>query len=103
MDPPIETGWIRDVRRAAPVGAGDAKAIYSTVDDEGIVAERAREGEEIVRYLTPWAGSPEEARAWYRSELISALDYRTPEAMVMSGQASAVREYLDHLAQGGFA
>ena len=34
---------------------------------------------------------------------IPALDGRTPEALVKAGRASAVREYLDHLALGGFA
>ena len=29
-----------------------------------------------------------------------ALDGRTPEALVKAGRASAVREYLDHLALG---
>jgi hypothetical protein len=41
--------------------------------------------------------------AWYRSQPIPALDGRTSEALVKSGQAGAVRDYLDHMALGGFA
>jgi hypothetical protein len=41
--------------------------------------------------------------AWYRSQPIPALDGRTPEALVKGGQAGAVRDYLDHIALGGFA
>ena len=41
--------------------------------------------------------------AWYRAQPISAFGDRTAEALVKSGQAAAVRDYLDHLAMGGFA
>ena len=61
---------------------------------------------EMLEILVPvrgWAGSEAQAMAWYRAEPIPALDGRTAEALVKSGQANAVREYLDHLALGGFA
>ena len=50
-----------------------------------------------------WAGGPAQAMAWYRAEPIPAFGGRTAEALVKSGQANAVREYLDHLATGGYA
>lgn len=37
------------------------------------------------------------------SEPIRALDGRTPEALVKSGKVGSVRDYLDHVALGGFA
>ncbi len=58
---------------------------------------------EIISRVRDWAGGEAQAMAWYRSQPIPALDGRTPEALVKSGQAAAVRDYLDHLALGGFA
>lgn len=64
---------------------------------------RVREMLEIVARIRDWAGGETQAMAWYRSQPIPALDGRTPEALVKAGQAGAVRDYLDHLALGGFA
>jgi uncharacterized protein (DUF2384 family) len=58
---------------------------------------------EIIARIKDWAGSDAQAMAWYRSQPIPALDGRTAEALVKSGDAGAVREYLDHMALGGFA
>jgi uncharacterized protein (DUF2384 family) len=58
---------------------------------------------EILSRVQEWAGSEAQAMAWYRSQPIPALDGRTAEALVKSGQAGAVREYLDVMALGGFA
>jgi uncharacterized protein (DUF2384 family) len=58
---------------------------------------------EIVSRIRDWAGGEAHAMAWYRSQPISVLDGRTPEALVKGGQAGAVRDYLDHIALGGFA
>ena len=57
----------------------------------------------IISRVRDWAGGEAQAMAWYRSQPIPALDGRTPESLVKSGRAHAVREYLDHLALGGFA
>ncbi|MEO5597786.1 MAG: antitoxin Xre/MbcA/ParS toxin-binding domain-containing protein [Novosphingobium sp.] len=64
---------------------------------------RVREMLEIVARIREWAGGETQAMAWYRSQPIPALDGRTPEALVKAGEAGAVRDYLDHLALGGFA
>ncbi len=58
---------------------------------------------EIIVRIKDWAGSETQAMAWYRSQPIPALDGRTAEALVKSGDAAAVRDYLDHMALGGFA
>jgi uncharacterized protein (DUF2384 family) len=58
---------------------------------------------EIIARIRDWAGSDAQAMAWYRAQPIPALDGRTAEALVKSGDAGAVREYLDHMALGGFA
>lgn len=64
---------------------------------------RVTEMLEIISRVRDWAGGEAQAMAWYRSQPISALDGRTPEALVKAGRAHAVREYLDHFALGGFA
>lgn len=64
---------------------------------------RVREMLEILCRIQAWAGGPAQAVAWYRAEPIPAFGGRTAEALVKSGQATAVRDYLDHLATGGYA
>lgn len=64
---------------------------------------RVREMLEIISMVQAWAGGSAQAMAWYRAEPIPAFGGRTAEALVKSGEATAVREYLDHLATGGYA
>lgn len=64
---------------------------------------RIREMLEIVSRVSAWASGKDQAMAWYRAQPIAAFGDRTAEALVKSGQAAAVRDYLDHLALGGFA
>jgi uncharacterized protein (DUF2384 family) len=64
---------------------------------------RIREMLEIVSRVSAWAGGKDQAMAWYRAQPIAAFGDRTAEALVKSGQSAAVRDYLDHLALGGFA
>lgn len=64
---------------------------------------RVREMLEIISRVADWAGGKEQAMAWYRAQPIPAFGGRTAEALVKDGKAGAVRDYLDHLAVGGFA
>jgi uncharacterized protein (DUF2384 family) len=64
---------------------------------------RLREMIEIVSRVCDWAGGNEQALAWYRAQPLPAFGGRTAESLVKSGQASVLRDYLDHLAMGGFA
>lgn len=64
---------------------------------------RVREMLEILSRVREWAGGEAQAMAWYRAQPIPALDGRTPESLVKAGEAGAMRDYLDHLALGGFA
>lgn len=65
--------------------------------------ERVREAIEIIDRVRDWAGGEAKATAWYKAEPIPAFGGRTAESIVKSGQATALRDYLDHLAMGGFA
>lgn len=64
---------------------------------------RLREMLEILSRIEDWAGGKEQAMAWYRAQPIPAFGDRTAESLVKDGKASAVRDYLDHMAMGGFA
>ena len=64
---------------------------------------RIREMLEILQRVQDWAGGGAQAMAWYRAEPIPAFGGRTAEALVGSGDAKAVRDYLDHVARGGYA
>jgi hypothetical protein len=64
---------------------------------------RVREMLEIVGRIADWAGGKEQAMAWYKAEPLPAFGGRTAEALVKEGKAAAVRDYLDHIARGGFA
>jgi hypothetical protein len=64
---------------------------------------RMREMLEIISFVEDWAGGKLQAMAWYRAQAIPAFGGRTAESLVKAGHASAVRDYLDHLAMGGFA
>lgn len=64
---------------------------------------RMREMLEIIGRIEEWAGGKFQAMAWYRAQGIPAFGGRTAEALVKSGHAAAMREYLDHMAMGGFA
>lgn len=64
---------------------------------------RLREMLEIIARVTDWAGGRMQAMAWYRAQPIPAFGGRTAESMVKTGDAAAVRDYLDHMALGGYA
>ena len=85
--------------------AGLGLASVSKADRRGAPKAQTRVTEmlEVISRVRAWAGGEAQAMAWYRSQPIPALDGRTPEALVKAGRAHAVREYLDHLALGGFA
>jgi uncharacterized protein (DUF2384 family) len=64
---------------------------------------RIKEMLEIVGRVADWAGGKDQAMAWYRAEPLPAFGGRTAESLVKDGKAAAVRDYLDHVALGGFA
>ncbi len=64
---------------------------------------RMREMLEILGRISEWAGGEVQATAWYRAQPIPAFGGRTAESLVKCDQAGALRDYLDHMAIGGFA
>lgn len=64
---------------------------------------RVKEMLEILGRVAEWAGGKDQAMAWYRAEPLPAFGGRTAECLVKEGKAAAIRDYLDHVAVGGFA
>ncbi|MBC7800452.1 MAG: DUF2384 domain-containing protein [Gemmatimonadaceae bacterium] len=64
---------------------------------------RLRDMLEILNRVKPWAGSPQQAFAWYRSQPLPSFGDRTAEALVKEGRAEAVKRHLDRIAVGGYA
>ncbi|MBU1174573.1 MAG: DUF2384 domain-containing protein [Alphaproteobacteria bacterium] len=92
-------------KRELALTAGLAPATLQRRSRADAPATRARLGEmaEIVARVSAWAGGDRQAFAWYRSEPLPEFGDRTAESLVKSGKAAALRDYLDHLALGGFA
>lgn len=92
-------------KRELALTAGLSPATLQRKTRAGAPATTARLNEmaEIIHRVAEWSGGERRAFAWYRSEPIPAFGGRTAESLVKSGKASAVRDYLDHLALGGFA
>jgi hypothetical protein len=85
--------------------AGLAREVFQKASrrDSPKAQSRVREMLEIINLVQGWAGGAAQAMAWYRAEPIPAFGGRTAEALVKSGNATAVRDYVDHLATGGYA
>ncbi len=85
--------------------AGLAREVFQKASrrDSPKAQTRMREMLEIINLVQAWAGGPAQAMAWYRAEPIPAFGGRTAEALVKTGAAAAVRDYVDHLATGGHA
>jgi hypothetical protein len=80
------------------------EALYKTTRVHAARTQgRIREMLEIVGRISQWAGGKEQAMAWYRAQPIAAFGDRTAESLVKSDHAGALRDYLDHIAMGGFA
>lgn len=80
------------------------EAFYRAERSRGLRTQnRLREMLEIISRVAEWAGGKEQAMAWYRAQPLPAFGGHTAEALVKEGKAAAVRDYLDHMALGGFA
>jgi uncharacterized protein (DUF2384 family) len=64
---------------------------------------RLRDVVEILNRVKDWAGSPQQAFAWYRSQPLPSFGDQTAEALVKEGRAEAVKRYLDRITVGGYA
>lgn len=64
---------------------------------------RLRDVVEIINRVLPWAGSVQQAFAWYRAQPLPSFGDQTAEDLVKEGRAEAVKRYLSRIALGGHA
>lgn len=103
FDKVAENFGMSKIQLAETIGLSK-EAIYRKERLEAVKAQtRTREMLEIIGRIADWAGGERQAMAWYRGEPIPAFGGRTAESLVKDGKATAVRDYLDHIATGGFA
>ena len=58
---------------------------------------------ELLERVTPWAGDPRAAYAWYCSQPIAGCGGQTAQDLFKAGRSSAVDAYLNRIAHGGHA
>lgn len=56
----------------------------------------------VLSFVQEWAGSNELALKWYETEIIPALN-KTAKQAVNGGDFEAVKQYLEHIRNDGFA
>jgi hypothetical protein len=88
---------------AETIGLGRETLYKAARAEAARTQSRVREMLEIIGRISAWAGGREQAMAWYRAQPIPAFGGRTAESLVKSGEAGPLRDYLDHIAMGGFA
>ena len=64
---------------------------------------RLRDTVEIINRVAEWSGSVGRAFAWFRSQPLHSFGDKTAEDLVKEGRASAVKDYLSRIADGGYA
>ena len=64
---------------------------------------RLRDLVQIINRVRGWAGSPQQAFAWYRSQPLPSFGDQTAESLVKEGRAEEVKRHLDRIAVGGYA
>ena len=64
---------------------------------------RMRDMVEILTRVRPWAGSAQQAFAWYRAQPLPSFGDQTAKSLVKEGRAEAVKRYLDRITVGGYA
>ena len=65
--------------------------------------KRLRDLIEIINHALPWAGSVQQAFAWYRSQPLPSFGDLTAEDLVKEGRAEDVKAYLNRIGAGGYA
>ncbi len=100
----VANGFGMSKSQLAETAGLSRETLYRSGRSQGARTQsRLREMLEIISRVSDWAGGKEQAMAWYRAQPLPAFGGRTAEALVKDGKAAAVRDYLDHMALGGFA
>ena len=103
IDRVASTFGMSKTQLAATIGLGREALCDATRANAVKTQTRVREMLEIITRVTEWGGGKDQAMAWYRAQPIAAPGGRTAESLVKTGEAAALRDYLDHIAAGNFA
>ena len=105
--PPVEdlADTLRVTRLELAASAGLSRDAISKTARRNAPATvaRLRDVAEILNRVEPWAGSMQQAYAWYRSQPLPSFGDQTAEDLVKQGRAEAVKTYLSRIAVGGYA
>ncbi len=72
---------------------------YSSIKTQ----QQLRNCTEVINRILPWTGNEFHAYAWYRSEGLPEFGGLTAEQLVKQGRMEAVRAYLNHVSESGYA
>jgi hypothetical protein len=100
----VIAAFLIDRRTLASIAGLPRGALAETARPRSPVAEaRLREIVDILVRVTPWAGSPPQALAWYRAQPLAGFGGTTAQKLVRQGHADAVKAHLETVADGGYA
>lgn len=94
---------VNKTQLADVLGIGVDSLRRSNRERAGRVQTRMRDMIEIINRSQPWAGSMNQAVAWYRSQPLPSFGGQTAEELVKEGKAAAVKAYLARINEGGYA
>jgi hypothetical protein len=99
------TDELRITKQELAIASGLSRDSISKTGRLKSVATQARLRDlvEIIGRILPWAGSLQQAFAWYRAEPLPSFGDQTAEDLVKEGRADAVKKYLSRIAVGGYA
>lgn len=94
---------VNKTQLADVLGIGVESLRRSNRERAARVQTRMRDMVEIINRVQPWAGSVNQAFAWYRSQPLPSFGGQTAEELVKEGKAAAVKAYLARINEGGYA
>ncbi len=94
---------VNKTQLADVLGIGVESLRRSNRERAARVQTRMRDMIEIINRAQPWAGSVNQAFAWYRSQPLPSFGGQTAEELVKEGRAGAVKSHLARINEGGYA
>ncbi|WP_370047253.1 MULTISPECIES: MbcA/ParS/Xre antitoxin family protein [Salipiger] len=58
---------------------------------------------QLIALVEPWAGSRDEAVAWFHDQPLPSFGNLRPADLVRRGRADAVKAYITRIAAGGYS
>jgi len=94
---------VNQTQLASVLGVGVESLRRRNREQAARVQTRLRDMIEIINRTQQWAGTANQAFAWYRSQPLPSFGGQTAEELVKEGKAEAVKRYLARINEGGYA